>query len=260
MTFEEGAVAYDHRDAAGFIKLTRCGCGRWRSGSRNSAADRRHVHDDRKHPALRDWLRAFRPAPPSVSAIEQLRSATGALIGILLTGLVSTWVIGANLALPFIIAPMGASAVLLFAVPSSPLAQPWSIVGGNTIAALVGVSAAHLVHQPIFAAAAAIGISIAIMFPMRCIHPPGGAVALTSVLGGPAVEKLGYGFVLAPVLLNSVLLMLVALAFNNATRRTYPHAQIARDTGTTAGHGTRPTRLLSFSRAISMSSWRATIR
>ena len=184
----------------------------------------------------RRWLGSFRPAAPGVSGREQLRSAAGALVGILVTGAVSTWCIGTgSAALPFLIAPMGASAVLLFAVPSSPLAQPWSIVGGNLVASLVGVSAAMLIHQPLLAASAAIGAAIAIMFVARCIHPPSGAVTLTAVLGGPAVTTLGYGFVLAPVLLNSLLLVLVALAFNNATRRRYPHAQLADDERQTPG-------------------------
>jgi CBS domain-containing membrane protein len=176
------------------------------------------------------WFTTFRPAATRVSAVEQVRSASGALLGILLTGLVSSWWVGAGRDLPLLIAPMGASAVLLFAVPSSPLAQPWSIIGGNLVAGFVGVTAARMIGDPVLAASAAIGIAIALMFVLRCIHPPSGAVALTAVLGGAAIHRLGYGFVLAPVLLNSILLTLVALAFNNATRRTYPHAQVAAET------------------------------
>src|SRR5450830_1606221 len=82
----------------------------------------------------------------------------------------------------WLIAPMGASAVLLFAVPASPLAQPWSIIGGNLVSALVGVSYAKLVAEPALAAALAIALAIACMFALRCIHPPSGAVALTAVL------------------------------------------------------------------------------
>ena len=195
--------------------------------------------------AVTQWLDSFRPAAPTVSWAEQARGALGALVGILLTGLVSTWFVGAAPALPFIIAPMGASAVLMFAVPSSPLAQPWSIIGGNLVASLVGVSAARMVPDPTLAASGAIGIAIGIMFFLRCVHPPSGAVALTAVLGGSAVAKLGYGFVLAPVLLNSVLITLVAIAFNNATRRRYPHAQRSA----VGPHGTRdktPTLRLGF--------------
>lgn len=181
---------------------------------------------------LRLWLRSFRPAATSVSLTEQARGALGALTGILLTGLVTTLCVGPSPALPALIAPMGASAVLLFAVPSSPLAQPWSIIGGNLVAALVGVSAARLVPDPIVAASLAVGVAVAVMFAFRCVHPPSGAVALTAVVGGPAIAALGYRFVLAPVLLNSVLITLVALVFNNATRRRYPHAQVTAPSAT----------------------------
>lgn len=170
------------------------------------------------------WLQDFLPASTSVDGVERLRSCAGAATGILLTGLFSAWVLGAQGA-AWLIAPMGASAVLLFAVPASPLAQPWSIVGGNLVAAFVGVTCAKLIPLPAVAAAAAIFYAIAGMFPLRCIHPPSGAVALTAVLGGPAVHAAGYGFVWAPVMLNSAILLTVALVYNNATRRRYPHSQ-----------------------------------
>jgi len=171
------------------------------------------------------WLQALLPAPTSVDGVERLRSCTGAAIGIVLTGLLSAAILGANAAAIWLIAPMGASAVLLFAAPASPLAQPWSLVGGNVVAALVGVSCAKLIDQPLAAATAAIFFAIGAMFVLRCLHPPSGAVALTAVLGGPAVHGLGYGFVLAPVLLNSFVLLGVALFYNRATGRRYPHTQ-----------------------------------
>jgi CBS domain-containing membrane protein len=112
---------------------------------------------------------------------------------------------------------------LQFGEPASPLAQPWSIVGGNLVAALIGVSCARWIPDPVFAPALAVSAAIGAMFLLRCLHPPSGAVALTAVLGGPAVTSQGFHFVLTPVLLNSFLLLLVALLFNNATRRRYPH-------------------------------------
>jgi CBS domain-containing membrane protein len=166
--------------------------------------------------------RDFIPDQPLVSLHERLRSALGALIGILATGVISRLAVSDASALPVLIAPMGASAVLLFAVPSSPLAQPWSILGGNLVAALVGVTAALLVTDPFVAAALAIGCTIALMMSLRCVHPPSGAVALTAVLGGSAIRELGYGFVLWPVAANSVLLLATALVFNNLAGRSYP--------------------------------------
>ncbi|MDP4004468.1 HPP family protein [Methylobacterium sp. NEAU K] len=176
---------------------------------------------------MRPFLSRLLPDLAPVSKRERLRAAAGALLGILATGLISRASVGTDAALPVLIAPMGASAVLLFAVPASPLAQPWSILGGNLVAALVGVTAAQWVADPFVAAACAIGVAIAFMIALRCLHPPSGAVALTAVLGGPAIHDLGYGFVLWPVGANSLLLLTAALLFNNLTGRAYPHLRPA---------------------------------
>ncbi|MFL6673173.1 MAG: HPP family protein [Massilia sp.] len=171
-----------------------------------------------------EWLRSFLPQPQTASATERGRAVAGALVGLLLTAAVSHLALGAEAA-AYLIAPMGASAVLLFCLPASPLAQPWSILGGNLVSALVGVTCAQWINQPMLAAPLAGGLAIGAMFYLRCLHPPGGAVALTAVLGGPAVHAAGYHFALWPVGLNSLLLALVALVFNNLTGRRYPHAQ-----------------------------------
>ncbi|WP_019996572.1 HPP family protein [Aureimonas ureilytica] len=178
---------------------------------------------------------SFLPSSPPVSFRERLRSAFGALIGILLTGLVCRFALGPGTALPILIAPMGASAVLLFAVPASPLAQPWSLIGGNLVSSLVGVTVGLLVPDPFLAAALAIGIAIGLMMGLRCLHPPSGAVALTAVLGGPGIHALGYGFVIWPVMANSVLMLIAAILYNRMAGRTYPHRPLA----VAAGHQTR---------------------
>ena len=169
------------------------------------------------------WLVSVFPKSGSVDRFERMRACTGALFGIVLTGAVSTLLLGKTPGAVWLIAPMGASAVLLFAVPASPLAQPWSIIGGNVFAALIGVTCARMIGDLVLAAALAGALAIAAMFALRCLHPPSGAIALTAVLGGPAVQAMGYHFVLLPVALNSVLLLVAALFFNNATGRRYPH-------------------------------------
>lgn len=178
-------------------------------------------------------IKALVPAPVTANSTERLRACAGALLGILLTGLITRGVVGSASELPLLIAPMGASAVLLFGVPSSPLAQPWSIVGGNLVAALIGVSSWKIFHDPLMSGAFAVCIAIGAMFALRCLHPPSGAVALTAVLGGPAVHALGFSFALAPVLLNSAALLAVALAFNNLSGRPYPHRHPPAKTGET---------------------------
>ena len=172
----------------------------------------------------RAWFKSFLPAPSSTDRFERMRSCAGALFGIALTGGISYAVVGDAATAVWLIAPMGASAVLLFAVPASPLAQPWSVIGGNFTAAIIGVTCVKLFHAPLIAAALAISLSIAAMFMLRCIHPPSGAVALTMVLGGPVVHEAGYHFVFSPVMLNSLIIALLALFYNNAVGRRYPHS------------------------------------
>jgi len=164
------------------------------------------------------WLRAFWPAPVAADWRERLRVLIGAALGILITG----WLCGlggGTAAWPWLIAPMGASAVLIFGAPASPLAQPWPVIGGNTLSALVGVACVHWGGPPALMAALAVGAAIGVMFALRCLHPPGGASALLVVLNGVADPA----FVLYPVLANAMLLVAAGVAYNHATRRDYPH-------------------------------------
>ena len=162
---------------------------------------------------------SFVPTSPR----ERLRASLGALTGIGLTGFISTWSLGHDVSLPLLIAPMGASAVLLFAAPASPLAQPWSIIGGNIVSALIGVICSRFISDPLIAASLAVALAIAAMLALHCLHPPSGAVALTAVLGGPAIHNAGFGFVLSPVALNSLAILAVALTYNNLSGHRYPH-------------------------------------
>ena len=170
--------------------------------------------------ALSSWLRALRPAPQVVDARERLRVVLGAGLGLLLAGLLCHW-LGAPGAV-WLVAPLGATAVLVFGVPASPLAQPWAVVGGNTLSALVGIACVQMIGSPVLAAAVAVALAIGLMFTLRCLHPPGGAAALLTVLMG--VQD--WHFALFPVLLNSLVLVAVGMAYNPATGRRYPHPQL----------------------------------
>ncbi|MBZ9649044.1 HPP family protein [Sphingobium sp. 3R8] len=172
------------------------------------------------------WSRyysAFIPAGPSGPGfVDRLKAASGAIGGIAVTGLLCGLMLGNGLAHPLLVAPMGASAVLLFAVPASPLAQPWPVLGGNVISALVGIFVAKAVPDPTFAAALAVGAAIAIMSLLRCLHPPGGAVALSAALGVKGVAS-SYLFALVPVGVNTLLLLVVAVLFHRIAGHNYPH-------------------------------------
>lgn len=160
----------------------------------------------------------------ATSHLEKLLSALGAFLGIGLIYAVTHWLLPIDSAL-WVIASMGASAVLLFAVPHGVLSQPWAVFGGHGLSALVGVSCQLLWPGQVFTPALAVGLAILAMHYARCIHPPGGATALCAVVGGPAIEALGYGYVLSPVLLNVGVILLVAVLFNSLFPwRRYPAA------------------------------------
>lgn len=168
-------------------------------------------------------FRLFQPILAGATLKERAIGCLGALIAISLAGLVSGLALGQGAHLPLIVAPMGASAVLLFAVPASPLAQPWPVIGGNVISALVGVIVARLVPDPVLASGLAVSLAIGVMSLTRSLHPPGGAAALTAVVGGQAVASSGFLFPFVPVGINAVLMVLLAIAYHRLTRRNYPH-------------------------------------
>ena len=168
-------------------------------------------------------MNLFRPIIAGAHLPERLISCTGASICIALTIVVCAGLPLAAADLPIIVAPLGASAVLVFAIPASPLAQPWPVIGGNIVSALMGVAAFNLIPNLALAAGVAVGAAILAMSLMRCLHPPGGAAALTAVIGSHGIHAAGYSFAFAPVGINSVALISLAMFFHRATARSYPH-------------------------------------
>ena len=179
----------------------------------------------------RAWLAALWPAPVLVDGRQRLRAVAGAFVGILVAGVISRMIGDASGIGPWLVAPMGASAVLIFAAPASPLAQPWAVIGGNTLSALVGTACALFIPDPAIAGAMAVALAIGLMFQLRCLHPPGGASALLMVLTHSAQFQ-SSAF---PVLFNSTLLVLAGMAYNSLTGRPYPHTQAAPAPGAVPG-------------------------
>lgn len=168
----------------------------------------------------------FVPILAGASFGDRVAACGGAAIGIAVTAVVAALAVGSTPALILLVAPMGASAVLIFAVPASPLAQPWSVIGGNVVSALVGVTIAAVVPSPAIASGLAVGGAILAMSLLRCLHPPGGAAALTAVIGGPAVAAAGWMFPIAPVGVNAVILTATGMMFHRMSRHSYPHRPV----------------------------------
>ena len=172
-----------------------------------------------------EWLNILKPNFKVLPLKDRLLCGIGALLGLAISSLISWYVLGDFNA--WYIAPMGASSVLLFAVPASPLAQPWNMVVGNTIAGIIGVTCAIFISNSTEAFSVAVALAIFLMMTTDSLHPPSGAVAITAVLGGESIHQLGYYFIFYPVLLNSILLLVIAIIFNRLLGKQYPQvAQI----------------------------------
>ena len=167
---------------------------------------------------LQRWLRYFGQDQAQVTWPERFRSAIGAFIGLLCTvalgQILGGWV-GIN---EWVMASLGASALLIFVLPSSPMAQPWAVIGGNVVSAIVGISCAHFLPNLIWALPIAASLSILAMFLLRCLHPPAAAVSLIAVLGHVTT----YRYALFPVLIDSLALCITAMVYHSVTGKRYP--------------------------------------
>ena len=164
----------------------------------------------------------FRPILAGAAFGDRLRAGTGAALGIVVTGLLAALATHAG-ASPVLVAPIGASAVLVFAVPASPLAQPWAVVGGNALSGIWALLVVAAVPHEAAAAGLAVGGAIVVMSLARCLHPPGGAVALSVVLMTAAHTPAAPWFPVSPVALESALLVIAGAAFHRLSGHAYPH-------------------------------------
>lgn len=173
-------------------------------------------------------LQPYLPAPVGIDGRERVRVVVGVVFGVLMTALLSRWWMGhTHMYHPgaaWMVASVGASAVLIFGMPSSPLAQPWPVLGGSTLSALVGTACAYLIPDQALAGSLAVGLAFAIMLTLRCLHPPGGAMALYAVMNTTTGSSIAW----FPVLFNMAALLCVGVLYNWATGRRYPHPQSAK--------------------------------
>jgi CBS domain-containing membrane protein len=168
-------------------------------------------------------LRLFYPILAGATLKDRAIASIGAVVCLVVTALICARSPFGRADLPVIIAPIGASAVLLLAVPASPLAQPWSILGGNVASALVGVVVAQVLGHTPLALAVAVGAAILVMSLLRCLHPPGGAIAMTAVVGGASVWDAGFAFPFAVVAVDSIVLIAAGVLFHRFSGHSYPH-------------------------------------
>lgn len=154
---------------------------------------------------------------------EHILTFLGAFFGIGIVGFINSryFVLNDNL---FLIGSFGASSVLIYGVINSPLAQPRNLIGGHLISAIIGVTVHKILPNEIWLASAlAVALSIVAMQITKTLHPPGGATALIANIGSEKIKALGYIYVLNPVLTGVMILLVIALIFNNISKsRQYP--------------------------------------
>ena len=168
-------------------------------------------------------MRGVSKAPPTAGRAEIALAFFGSCAALSFLGIFHLLLVDST-GLPLIMAPLGASAVLVFGAFRSPLAQPRNVVGGHVLSGLIGVTVYQLVgdHQAL-AVSLSVPSAIALMHLSGTLHPPGGATAFVGAAGGPAVHALGYWFVLTPCALGSMVMILTALLINNLPRQhRYP--------------------------------------
>ena len=158
-----------------------------------------------------------------VNTKEHIYSFVGSFIGIAILAFIQSKTL-ADIDSIFLIGSFGASSVLIFGAVQSPLAQPRNLVGGHVISAIIGVTIYKTLPNVLWLTAPlAVSLSIVMMQLTKTLHPPGGAAALIAIIGTDRVKQLGYLYVLSPVLTGTLILLVVALVFNNITpNRKYP--------------------------------------
>lgn len=153
-------------------------------------------------------------ASRATGRLGYLRGALGGVLGIALAVL-ATRLLPAGWQGAMLLAPVGASAVLVLALPASPLAQPWPVLGGSLLSAVMGLLVHKALPDPLIAVPLALGLALAGMSLARCLHPPGGACAVLGAMGSVAF--------LPPLAVNLIGLLIAGWLWNNATGHRYPH-------------------------------------
>jgi CBS-domain-containing membrane protein len=170
------------------------------------------------HDKVFSWL--F-PVQFPMSHMEAIVSAVAAALTIIANAWISHYVLPPEYQV-FLAASMGASTILAMVAYRSPMSQPWAILGGHLVAAVIGLVCIFFIKEMVIAAAAAMALTILAQLVLRCLHAPGGGTALLPVLGSEAILAEGFGFVFV-VVVNSLVLIIFAIIFNNLhPGRRYP--------------------------------------
>ncbi|MEK6493575.1 HPP family protein [Myroides odoratimimus] len=165
---------------------------------------------------MKRYIAKFKTTETSPQSATSKHSIYSGIGGMLAIGVIAFMT--KELEMPLIMAPFGATCVLAFGVPDSPLAQPRNIIGGHLLASIVGLLCLTFLGTEWYSLAIGVGAAIGLMLVTKTTHPPAGADPLVIILGG-----VSWSFIVNPVLAGSVIITVIALLFNNISKlRKYP--------------------------------------
>lgn len=179
---------------------------------------------------FRKWLILFgTPEASSLHRKDQWLAVLASCIAMMSIGLISDW-LTSDLQTLLLVASLGPSIVLVFVVPNSPFSQPYPLLMGHFVAAIIGVSCAYLPVDLYLSAAIGITVCMLAMFFLDCVHPPAAATAMMPIIVGPQAVD-GFHFVYFPVLSNMAVLVILAMVFHRWwLKKEYPvHATPVSD-------------------------------
>jgi CBS-domain-containing membrane protein len=163
---------------------------------------RRFIHRHQTSHRLSNWVKA----------------GVGSVIGVAAIAMLGEWS-----GLPVLVAPLGASAVLLFGLPDNPLSQPANLIGGHLIASALALALDQVLPHSGWSIALAVGLVIAVLGVLRLTHPPAGADPIVVMMAHP-----GWEFLVTPVLVGAVTLVLLAVIIHRLPPRAVYPLPVAR--------------------------------
>lgn len=190
-------------------------------------------------------IRLFRPLLAGANARDRAITCLAIAAGVAIVSLAGTVIDDPIRSDSWIFVPVGASAILIFAVPSSPLTQPWQVIGGLVISSSAGLLTGTLIGHEALAIGAAVGVAVGAMSLARALHPPGGAAAIIAALNVP--DSFAWDALL-PLLLvgfDAFGIVLLGWAFHRlVTGHSYPHVApvVAEDEETDPSHSSLAVR------------------
>jgi CBS domain-containing membrane protein len=155
-----------------------------------------------------DW---WQHSSGTIALGEKIKVSLAALITLFFVTFISQIVLEPY-ASAVLLASMGASAVIIFALPSSPLGKPWNFIVSHSLGCIVGFGITHLIGDLALMAGLSVAVILMLMYTLDCMHPPAAATALVPVIASQSGQVSYWIFV--AVALNVIIFLAASVLLN----------------------------------------------